>query len=244
MRWVDGRVSVEDSVDMPRAARGRLLRDSFLPGISALTLGLVRAGDGSLRLGHLELLRFGPAKVSRTAVEWPIDGGLLAGAPGGSWRLHSSGGRLVASVDGYRPRLPAAVYSVTQLPLHHLLIRLHLLRLRGRDPAPGVTATSSDRWRAAAVDLALCATLAAVAGRRRRVRALLGIAVVYHVACWSLTGRTLGGLVMRQRVVAVDGSRLSPAQALVRLIAFPISWIRGRPDHDEIACTEVIKSEP
>ena len=142
-----------------------MLRDSFLPGISALTLGLVRAGDDSLRLGPFELLRFGPARVSRTAVEWPIDGGLLAGAPGGSWRLHSSGGRLVASVDGYRPRLPAAVYSVTQLPLHHLLTRLHLLRLRGRDPAPGVTATSSDRWRAAAVDLAFCASLAGLAGR-------------------------------------------------------------------------------
>jgi hypothetical protein len=237
-------VSVEDSVDMPRAAEGELLRDSFLPGISALTLGLVRAGDSSLRLGPFELLRFGPAKVSRAAVEWPIEGGLLAGAPGGTWRLHSSGGRLVASVGGYRPRLPAAVYSVTQLPLHHLLTRLHLLRLRGRDPAPGITATSSDRLRAAAVDLAFCATLAGLAGRRPRLRALLGIAVAYHVTCWSLSGRTLGGLVMRQRVVALDGSRLSPAQALVRFIALPISWIRGRPDHDEVACTDVINSEP
>jgi hypothetical protein len=207
-------------------------------------MGLVRAGADSLRLGPLELLRFGTAKVSSAAVEWPIDGGLLAGAPGGSWRLHSSGGRLVASVSGYRPRLPAPLYSVTQLPLHHLLTRLYLLRVRGRDPAPGVTAASSDRIRAAAVDLALCATLAGVAGRHRRVRALLGIAVVYHVTCWSLTGRTLGGFVMRQRVVAVDGSRLSPAQALVRCFALPVSWIRGRPDHDEIACTDVINTEP
>jgi len=164
-------VSVEDSVDMPRAAAGRLLRDSFLPGISALTLGLVRAGTGSLRLGPFDLLRFGPARVSRTAVEWPIEGGLLAGAPGGTWRLRWSAGRLTASVGGYRPRLPAAVYLVTQLPLHHLLSRLHLLRLRGRDPAPGITATSSDRMRAAAVDLALCATLAGLAGRRPRPRA-------------------------------------------------------------------------
>lgn len=237
-------MSVEDSVDMPHAATGRLLRDSFLPGISALTLGLVHAGDCSLRLGPFELLRFGPARVSRTAVEWPIEGGLLAGAPGGTWGLSSSGGRLVASAGGYRPRLPAAVYLVTQLPLHHLLTRLYLLRLRGRDPAPGVTATSSDRWRAAAVDLAFCATLAGLVGRRRRGRTLLGIAVAYHVTCWSLSGRTLGGLVMRQRVVAVDGSRLSPAQALLRFIVLPISWVRGRPDHDEIACTDVINSEP
>jgi len=237
-------VSVEDSVAAPHAATGRLLRDSFLPGISAVTLGLVRAGDSSLRVGPFELLRFGAPKLERTGVEWPIVGGLLAGSSGGTWRLHSSGGRLVASVDGYRPRLPAAVYRVTQLPLHHLMTRLYLLRLRGRDPAPGVTATSSNRIRAAAVDLALCATLAGVAGRRRRVRVLLGIALVYHVTCWSISGRTLGGLVMRQRVVSVDGSRLSPAQALVRFIALPISWVRGRPDHDEIACTDVIDAEP
>src|SRR5579864_753677 len=112
MRWVDGRVSVDDSVEMPRAARGSLLRDSFLPGISALTMGLVRAGDSSLRFGPVELLRFGPARVSGRAAEWPIEGGVLAGAPGGTWRLHSTGGRVVASVSGYRPRLPAAVYSV------------------------------------------------------------------------------------------------------------------------------------
>jgi hypothetical protein len=229
---------------MPRPARGPLLRESFLPGISALTMGLVRAGVGSLSLGPVELLRFGPAKVSSTAVEWPIEGGLLTRARGGSWRLESSGGRLVASVSGYRPRLPAAVYSVTQLPLHHLLTRLYLLRVRGRDPAPGVTATSSNRRRAAAVDLAFCLTLAGVAGRRRRMRTLVGIAAVYHVTCWSLTGRTLGGLVMRQRVVAVDGSRLSPAQALLRLLALPVSWIRSRPDHDEIASTDVINTEP
>ena len=236
-------MSVDDSVDMPRPASGRLLRDSFLPGISAVTLGLVRSGEGSLRLGPLELLRFGTPRVARTGVEWPIEGGLLAGAPGGTWRLHASGRRLVASVEGYRPRLPAAIYSVTQLPVHHLLARLYLLRLRGRDPAPGVTATSSNRMRAAAVDLAFCATLAGVVGRRRRVRVLMGIAAVYHVTCWSLSGRTLGGLVMRQRVVSVDGSRPSPAQSLVRLVALPISWIRGRPDHDEIACTDVIDAD-
>jgi hypothetical protein len=229
---------------MPREAGGRLLRDSFLPGITALTLGLVRAGDSSLRFGPLELLRFGRPKVSGTAAEWPIEGGLLAAAPGGSWRLRSTGGRLVASVEGYRPRLPAALYSVTQLPVHHLLARLYLLRLRGRDPSPGATATSTDRLRAAAIDVAFCATLAGLAGRRPRVRTLLGIAVAYHVTCWSLSGRTLGGMVMGQRVVALDGSRLSPAQALVRLLALPIAWIRGRPDHDEIACTDVISVQP
>ena len=237
-------MSVEDSVDMARPPAGRLLRDSFLPGISAVTLGLVHAGDSAFQVGPFELLRFGAPKVGRTGVEWPIEGGLLARAPGGTLRLHASGSRLVASVDGYRPRLPGPVYAVTQLPIHHLLTRLYLLRLCGRDPAPGVSAPSSDRMRAAAVDLAFCAALAGVTGRRRRLRALLGIAIVYHVTCWSLSGRTLGGLVMRQRVVSLDGSPPSPAQALLRFIALPISWIRGRPDHDEIACTDVIDAEP
>lgn len=235
-------MSAEDSVEMPRPAGSRMLRDSFLPGISAVTLGLVRAAGSSLRAGPFELLRFGAPRLGRAGVEWPIEGGLLTGAPGGAWRLRSSGRRLVASIEGYRPSLPPAIYSVTQLPIHHLLARLYLLRLRGRDPAPGVTATSSSRMRAAAVDLAFCATLARVAGRRRQVRALLAISVAYHVACWSLTGRTLGSVVMRQRVVSVDGSRPSPAQALVRFIALPISWLRGRPDHDEIACTDVIEA--
>ncbi|MGH7763041.1 MAG: RDD family protein [Candidatus Dormibacteraceae bacterium] len=244
MRWVDGQVSLEDSVDMPHPAAGRRLRESFLPGISALTLGLVHARDGALLLGPLELLRFGQPKVSGTRVEWPIEGGALARAPGGTWRLHSSGGRLVASVEGYRPSLPPAVYAVTQLPLHHLLTRLYLLRLRGRQPAAGATASSSDRLRAAAIDVAFCATLAGLIGRRRRVRTMLGIAVAYHVTCWSLSGRTLGGMVMRQRVVAVDGSRMSPSQAMLRFLALPIAWMRGRPDQDEIACTVVITVRP
>jgi len=45
---------------------------------------------------------------------------------------------------------------------------------------------------------------------------------------------------MGQRVVAVDGSRLTPAQSLVRFALLPVSWIARQPVHDEIACTEVI----
>lgn len=244
MKWVDGQVWTEDSVEAPRPATGRQLRDSFLPGISALTLGLVRADKASLGFGPVELLRFGVAKVSGGAAEWPIDGGLLARAPGGSWRLENVDGSLVASVHGYRPQLPAPVYRLIQLPVHHLLTRLFLLRLRGRDPAPGAEAASADRMRAAAIDVAFCATLAGLLGKRRSVRTILGIALAYHVACWSLSGKTLGGLVMNQRVVAIDGSRLTPTQSLLRFLALPLGWIRGRPDHDEIACTDVITVPP
>ena len=61
-----------------------------------------------------------------------------------------------------------------------------------------------------------------------------------NVACWSTSGQPLGGLVTRQRVVSVDGSRLTPTQSLARLAALPLSWILRRPVHDEFAGTEVI----
>jgi uncharacterized RDD family membrane protein YckC len=94
--------------------------------------------------------------------------------------------------------------------------------------------------RAASVDVAFCLTLAGLTGRRR-LRRTLAITAAYHVACWSISGRTLGGMVMRQRVVAVDGSRLTPTQSLLRLVLLPVSWIVRRPVHDEVACSEVIE---
>jgi uncharacterized RDD family membrane protein YckC len=131
---------------------------------------------------------------------------------------------------------------MTQLPVHHLLTRLLLLRARGRDPAAGVAASSSDRRRAAAVDIALCVTLTGLAGSRLRLRTLLGIAAAYHVACWSVSGRTLGGLVAGQRVVAVDGSRPTVMQSTFRLLLLPVSWVTNRPIHDELAGTDVINT--
>jgi hypothetical protein len=244
MRWREGRVEVEDSVAMSRGVSGSDLRDGFLKDITSLTLGLVRARGNSLYLGRLELLRFGRASVTQTKVEWPIEGGLLTRGPGGGLRIEALRGRLVASVDGYRPLLPKALYVVSQLPVHHLVTRLHLLRVRGRQPAPGVPAEPTKRIAAAAIDLALCAALAAVIGRRRRLPALLGIATAYHVACWSISGRTLGGTVLGLRVVAIDGSRATVGQALVRLAALPISGLRLRAMHDEAAGTDVVAKSP
>jgi hypothetical protein len=40
--------------------------------------------------------------------------------------------------------------------------------------------------------------------------------------------------------VAVDGSRLTPPQSLLRLALLPVSWILRRPVHDEVAGTIVI----
>jgi hypothetical protein len=233
-------VSTQDSVAIARPPSGRHLRDSYLRDMQELTLRLVRVHGSSLHLGPLELLRFGTATVNESAVEWPIEAGLLVRAPGGHLRFEVVGNRLVASVDGYRPLLPLPLYAVTQLPVHRLLTRLHLLRVRGREPAPGLAASRDNRMRAAAVDVAFCFTLSRVAGRRTRLRTFLGVAAVYHVACWCISGRTLGGLVQGQRVVAVDGSRPTVTQSLVRLLTLPLAWVTRRPIHDELAGTEVI----
>ena len=92
------------------------------------------------------------------------------------------------------------------------------------------------------VDVAFCTVLTGVISKRPRLSLFVGIAAAYHVTCWSTSGRTLGGLVMRQRVVAVDGSRPTVGQSLVRLLALPFAWARGRPVHDGAASTEVIRS--
>ena len=236
----DGRVSTRDGVASSQKPTGRELRDRYLHEIQDVTLGLVRARGNSLYLGPVEMLRFGSPTVGAAAVEWPIEGGITARAPGGTFRIEFADGRVTASVDGYRPRLPLPVYAVSQLPIHHLLTRLYLLRVRGREPAPGKPAAPRDRRMAAAVDVAFCLTLAGIAGKRRRLPVLLGIAAVYHVACWSTSGRTLGGLVVGQRVVAVDGSRPTLMQSAYRLLALPLAWVARRPIHDELAATEVI----
>lgn len=226
---------------MPNAVTGKTLIESFWADIQELTLGLVRGRDDSLWFGPLELLRFGPAKVTRTAVEWPIEGGLATRAPGGRLRFEAVNGRLEASVEDYQPLLPRALYVLTQLPVHHLWTRLHLLRVRGRQPAPGVPVDLGRRLGAAAIDAGVCLALAAVIGRRRRgIPVLFAIAAGYHVACWSLSGRTLGGAVMKQRVVAVDGSGLSAGQAIVRLALLPLAVVLRRNLQDEIAGTDVI----
>lgn len=232
-------MATEDSVAMPRAVSGKSLLNAFWRNIDKLTLGLIREHDNSLHLGPFELIRFGPPAVTRTGVAWPIESGLLVRAPGGRLRFESVSGRLAAYLDDYEPSLPRVLYVLTQLPIHHLWTRLHLLRVRGRSPAPGPPADHSRRVAAGAIDAAVCLTLATVLGRRRRVAALIGIAAGYHVACWTTSGRTLGGALMKQRVVAVDGSPLTPGQAIVRLLALPLAAFR-RDLHDEIAGTDVV----
>jgi len=237
--WDDGRVSTSASVAVAGQLSGAGLRDSYADAVRRLTLGVIQLRDDAVRIGPVALVRFGPPKVTRNSIDWPIEGGLLARAPGGHWRLQASDGQVQASLIDYRPALPRPLYGLTHLQVHQLFTRLFLLRVRGREPAPERVAAAADRSKAAAVDAALCFTLAGFAGRRRLRRAI-AIAIIYHVVCWSTSGRTFGGLVMRQRVVAVDGSRLTPPQSLLRLALLPVSWLVRRPIHDEVACTEVV----
>ena len=243
MRWVGGTVTVEDSVAGSTSLSGDLLRTTFLPSITTVTLGLIRMRDRSLCLGPIALITFGPPKMSSHSVSWPIEGGLLVASAGGRFTIESTSGELRATLDGYAPLLPRSIYEATQLRLHHSLVRLQLLRLAGLPPPQAQPAPAS-RAAAAAIDAAVCAGLALVFARRHRVRALTGIAIGYHLACWTTSGRTLGGRVMRQRVVSIDGSRLSLTQAALRLAALPLSALRRYAAHDDIAATTVVEDTP
>jgi hypothetical protein len=238
--WEGETVSTRDSVEVEKPLSGARLRDAYMAAMPAMTLGLIRFHRGSLHVGPVELLRFGEPTVTRNAVDWPIEGGLLARGRGGNWRIRASGRRVEATVSGYTPSLPRALYALSQMHVHLLFTRLFLMRLRGRETPPGDQAPSRDRVAAATVDAALCFTLARFAGRRTP-RRLLAIAAIYHVACWTVSGRTLGAAVMHERVVALDGSPLLPQQAMLRFALLPLSWIAWRPLHDRIAGTVVLE---
>lgn len=240
MRWEDGTVTVEDSVTSSTSLSGDLLRTTFLPSITTVTLGLIRMRNRSLCLGPIRLITFGPPRMSSSSVSWPIEGGVLVASAGGRFSIESARGELTTRLDGYHPMLPRSIYEATQLRLHHGLVRVQLLRLAGLPPPPAQSGPAS-RVAAGAIDAAVCAGLALVFARRRRVRAFTGIAIGYHLACWTVSGRTLGGRVMKQRVVSIDGSRLSLIQAALRLAALPLSALRRYAAHDDIAATIVVE---
>jgi RDD family len=229
-------VQVVDSVEAPRQPSPDRLRDFYFKATERLTLGLVRYRDRSFTIGPVTLIRFGEPVATDSGWSFPIGPGALVGEPGGELAIGWRAGRLEAVVLGYRPSLPLPVYRFTQLLFHHFQTRLVLLRMRGRVPAGAVPATPAARLAAGAIDAALCLGLA-----RFRPRTALVLAAVYHVACWRLTGVTLGGLLLGQRVVAVDGSRLTVGQALLRLAALPAAAVRLRALHDEVSGTEVVR---
>lgn len=230
------RVEVVDSVGAPGMPAAERLRDFYFAATERLTLGFVRYRDHSFVAGPVTLIRFGEAERTESGWRFPIGPGALVGEPGGELAIGWRGGRLEVAVRGYRPSLPMPVYRWTQLLFHHFQTRLVLLGMRGRVPAEAPPATPAARLAAGAVDVALC-----LAAARFRPRQALLVAALYHLACWRLGGLTAGGLLLRQRVVAVDGSRLTLGQALLRLAALPAAAVRLRAVHDEVAGTEVVR---
>jgi hypothetical protein len=229
-------VDAEDSVRMPIPPSPELLRDFYFPEAERLTLGLIRYRDRAFRLGPLTLIEFGPPLRTRHGWSFPIRGGFLAAEPAGELWIGSTDGQVTVAVVGYRPRLPLPLYRATQQLYHHFVSRIALLRLRGRLPAEAPPATPAARLAGGAIDACLCFVLA-----RGRARRALIVATAYHVACWSFGGLTLGGLLLRQRVVAIDGAAVTSGQALLRLATLPLSLLRFRAVHDEIAGTDVVR---
>jgi len=155
-------------------------------------------------------------------------------------RLQWEEGELLLTVSGYSPRLPSRLYSLFQIPAHHLVSRLFLLQLRGPMPAPGMPGPPLPRLAAAGLDLALVA-LAGRRWRRHPWSGVLALAAAYHLIAWSWGGRTVGARCLGLKVVARDGSPLSAGQALVRLLAAPLSLPLRGALHDRLAQSEVVR---
>src|SRR5437867_12712853 len=102
MRWVDGTVTVEDSVASSTSLGGDLLRTTFLPSITTVTLGLIRLRDRSVCLGPIRLFTFCAPYMSSTSVSCPIAAGLLVASGGGRCTIESAAGELGARVVGYQ----------------------------------------------------------------------------------------------------------------------------------------------
>ena len=88
-------------------------------------------------------------------------------------------------------------------------------------------------------------------------RAFLLLWTIYHISMWAWKGATLGGMVLRLRIVRVDGTPITLAAALVRSLSsflsaaalflgfFWAGWSREkRAWHDRIAGTLVVRMPP
>jgi hypothetical protein len=144
------RLRVGRPVVAASAEGGLALGRVYWEEVEAFTRGLVRArtGDGGVELvliGRAVLLRFGPADVrvdgDSVVCRYPILGGLLARAPGGSISFSQQGGglpELRSAIKGFLPRLAArpgrpdwtgALYAHVQARVHRAVGRRYFARL-------------------------------------------------------------------------------------------------------------------
>jgi len=229
MRFV---VRSDDRVASPAPPDPARIRDRFTRDVSRLTLGVVSGRPDGFYLGPAPLITLGPPEEQDgSGVRWPITGGLLVRRPGGAVGFNWEKGLLHGYVTGYAPSLPRRVYELTQRLIHSEMTRLFLLQTRGRSPLPGPVAPATRRLGAVAIDLGLCWMVAR--GRRRR---FIGVAAGYHLVAWAIAGRTAGGALLDERLVAVDGSPVTIGQAITRLLLVPF----GPARQDAVSGTAVV----
>jgi hypothetical protein len=127
-------VHQEDRVPAPGPVPAPLLRDAYFAWLRWLTFGLIHGRHWAVCLGPLTLLSFAPPVATADGWAWPITGGLLARAPGGCLTIAWREGALIATVDGYHPRLPRPLYEAFQERVHHAVMSRFLRRLRDTPP--------------------------------------------------------------------------------------------------------------
>jgi hypothetical protein len=235
---------IRDEVIAPRAPSFARLREGVFGGSVRRLAGLVRFDGQAMRMGPIALLTFGQPVFEQPAWRWPITGGLLARRPGGWVVVGWHKDELYCEVRDYQPRLPGPIFLLTQLPFHHMVTRLALLDLRGRAPAPGLPAEPVRRLAAGVLDAVLCGAIVVAWRPRRRLAAVLGTALLYHVGFWSIDGQTPGACLAGIRVVSADGSPIRPVQALLRVLTLPLGIAGLRARHDDLAGTEVVRAQP
>lgn len=230
-------VDLVDTVGGPVPADLEARPDDYWRFLEKLNLGLIRFRDGTIFALGVPLIRLSRPWFAGGAWRWRVEGGPLAARPGGELGFGAEDGHLVGFLRGYHPAIPEPLYSLTQRPFHRFVTRLFLLNLRGRRQPPGVPAEPSARIAAAAIDAVIAWTATRLLPRRTRALA----AGLYVAGAWALAGQTAGQRALGLRVVSVDGSGLTPGQALLRLAAAPAALVARRAVHDDLAGTEVIR---
>ncbi len=133
------RVRAPVAIVEPSAEGARRLASAYWREVERTTGGLVRVSrspDGvALRALGATLLRFGRPHIEfaddRVSCSYPIEGGLLAGRPGGSIAFEQEGTDLISSISGFHPRLGLlpGVYTHVQARLHVAVSRRYFARL-------------------------------------------------------------------------------------------------------------------
>ncbi len=133
------RVRAPVAIVEPSPEGAHRLASAYWREVERTTGGLVRVSrrpDGvALRALGATLLTFGLPRIDfagdRVSCSYPIEGGLLAGRPGGSIAFKQEGTVLISSISGFHPRLGLlpGLYSHVQARLHAAVSRRYLARL-------------------------------------------------------------------------------------------------------------------